>query len=411
MTQRSPLAVLFLTVFLDLLGFGLIIPLQPLFAEHLGASGLEVGLLMTSYSAMQFVFAPVWGRISDRVGRRPVLLVSIAASVLAMLLFASARELWVLFVARTFAGIANANLGTAQAYIADVTPPEKRARGMGMIGAAFGMGFVLGPALGGLLAHFGWTAPALGAAALSFVNLVLAWFLLPESLPKEQRARAAARRTSRLATFRESLSHPLLPFLFALFFLTTLGFSQLEATFGLYTLKRFGFGVAENGYLFGFIGVILALVQGGLIHPLQKRFGEPALLVGGTALLAAGLFFVPVADGLPGLLAALGVLALGHGVQAPALSSLVSKQAEPHRLGGVLGANQSMGSLARILGPIAAGSLFDLAGESAPFHVAGAVLVVSVALTLVILVRRPRVAEAAPSPELAAPPKANAGSR
>jgi multidrug resistance protein len=403
--KRSPLAVLGLTVFLDLLGFGLIIPLQPLFAEHLGASGLEVGLLMTTYSAMQFVFAPVWGRISDRIGRRPVLLVSIGASVLAMLLFAAAHQLWILFAARTFAGIANANLGTAQAYIADVTPPEKRARGMGMIGAAFGMGFVLGPAFGGLLFHFGWSAPALGAAALSLVNLVLAFFLLPESLPKEHRARAAAQRVSRLATFKASLAHPLLPFLFALFFLTTLGFSQLEATFSLYTQKRFGFGVTANGYLFGFIGVVLAVVQGGLVHPLQKRIGEPALLVAGTALLAAGLFFLPAAGTLSGLLVVLGVLAAGHGIQAPALSSLVSKQAEPHRLGGVMGANQSMGSLARILGPIAAGSAFDLAGEAAPFHVAGVVLLGAVVLTVVIFARRRAAAPATlvPAPSATAP--------
>lgn len=411
-TNKSPLAVIFLTIFLDLLGFGLVIPLLPFFAKELGASGFQVGVLMTAYSAMQFLCAPFWGRLSDRIGRRPVLLVSIAGNAAAMLLFALSTNLVIFFLARAFAGMANANIGTAQAYIADVTPPEKRAQGMGLIGAAFGLGFVLGPAVGGLLASFGLAAPALAAAGLSALNFALAWFRLPESLPPEARAAAAQRRGSRLATFHASLGHPVLPLLFLLFFLATAGFSQLETTFALFTEKRFAFGARENGYLFAFIGVVLALVQGGLVRPLRRRMGEAAMLLLGTILLTAGLLLVARVESTAGLIAACAVLAVGNGLQNPALSSLVSRQAAAHEQGRILGVNQSMGSLARIVGPLVGGAAFELGGAapslslgpvhlqfaawSTPFLVAALILAVATLLSLRIFLRRDRP-ELAPS--------------
>lgn len=359
MKSKSPLLVIFFTIFLDLLGFGLVIPLLPFFASDMGATGLQVGILMTAYSAMQFLFSPFWGKLSDRIGRRPVLLISIGGNVLAMLLFAMSTNLVIFFLARAFAGMANANIGTAQAYIADITPPEERARGMGLIGAAFGLGFVLGPAFGGILATWHFSAPALVAAGLSAVNLVLAWFILPESLPPEARATARLRRSSRMQTFRESLSHPFLPLLFLLFFLVTTGFAQLETTFALFTEKRFGYGARENGYLFAYIGVMLALVQGGVVRPLRKRMGEASLLLFGVALLMLGLFLMVRVETIAGLLIACTVLAFGNGMQMPALSSLVSKQAAAHDQGRILGVNQSMGSLARIVGPLIGGFAFE----------------------------------------------------
>lgn len=402
--SRSPLVVIFLTIFLDLLGFGLVIPLLPFFATELGATGMQVGILMTAYSGMQFLFSPFWGKLSDRIGRRPVLLISIAGNVVAMLLFAMSSNLVVFFLARAFAGMANANIGTAQAYIADITAPEDRAKGMGMIGAAFGLGFVLGPAFGGILATWHFSAPALVAAALSFVNLVLAFFNLPESLPPEARAKAKERRASRLQTFRESLGHPFLPLLFLLFFLVTTGFAQLETTFALFTEKRFGYGARENGYLFAYIGVMLALVQGGVIRPLRKRVGEAALLLGGVALLMAGLLLMVRVETVTGLIVACTVLAFGNGMQMPALSSLVSKQAAAHDQGRILGVNQSMGSLARIVGPLVGGFAFEWGGAdpalelgsfrmefgawSTPFLAAGAILFVALLVSVRIYNQR-----------------------
>jgi DHA1 family tetracycline resistance protein-like MFS transporter len=380
------LAVLFFTVFLDLLGFGMIVPLQPLLAQRLGASGLEVGLLMAAYSGMQLVFAPLWGRLSDRVGRRPVLLVSIAGSSVSMLVFAAAQSLPVLFAARLLGGLCAANIATAQAYVADVTTPDQRARGMGVIGAALGMGFVIGPAAGGALSHLGWSAPAFAAAAMSALDLVLAAFLLPESLRPEDRARARARRTSRFETLRGSWDRPLLPLLFGLFFLVTFGFSQMEATFSLLLAHRFGYGPAGTGYLFTMIGLILAATQGGLVAPLQRRLGEPAMLVAGTLLLTTGLLLLAGATALPPLLAACALLAFGQGIHAPALSSLVSRQALSDEQGAVLGANQGLGSLARVLGPAAGGLAFDV-GDAAPFLSAAGALGCAVLLASVVLHR------------------------
>lgn len=379
-TQRSPLLVIFFTIFLDLLGFGIVIPLLPFFAKELGASGVEIGLLMTAYSGMQFLFSPIWGRISDRVGRRPVLLASIGANVVAMLLFAASTNLWFFFLARAFAGMCNANIGTAQAYIADVTTAETRAKGMGLFGAAFGLGFVLGPAFGGLLARYGLAAPALAAAALSALNLLLAWRLLPESLSPALRAEASARRGSRLQTLKDSLGHPFLPILFLLFFLTTTSFAQLETTFALFTEARFAYSVRENGYLFAFIGVMLAAVQGGLVHPLRRRIGEAGMLLGGTTALMAGLLLLTRMHSLTGLLGACALLAVGYGVASPALSSLVSRQAPASDQGRILGLNQSMGSLARVVGPLLAGVVFDYGGEAAPFFSASAILFIALLL-------------------------------
>jgi len=386
--SRSPLLVIFFTIFLDLLGFGLVIPLLPFFATELGATGFQVGVVMTAYSGMQFLFAPMWGRLSDRIGRRPVLLISIAGNVAAMLLFAFSTNLVVFFLARAFAGMSNANIGTAQAYIADITPPEERTKGMGLIGAAFGLGFVLGPAVGGVLASHSHAAPALVAAGLSLLNLVLAWFNLPESLPPEAREAAKQRRGSRLQAFKASLSHPYLPYLFLVFFLVTVGFSQLETTFALFTAKRFHWDERANGYLFGFIGIVLALVQGGIVHPLRKRISEATMLLAGTAGLTLGLLLLPFARTPAALVAACAVLAVGNGLTSPALSSLVSKQAPAHAQGRVLGVNQSMGSIARVLGPLIGGAAFQYGGDEAPFLAATAILVGAVVIAARIFRQR-----------------------
>ena len=270
----SPLLVIFVTVFINLLGFGIIIPLLPFYAEHFGASALIVGLLSTSFSLMQFLFAPFWGRLSDRIGRRPVILIGLIGSALWYSLFALATSLTMLFVARCLAGIAGANIPTAQAFIADITTKENRARGMGMIGAAFGLGFVFGPAIGGFLSHWGYAAPAWFAAAISFANFVAALFLLPES----RSASDDREQAGRLEAFRRALVRPHLPLVLLVYFLVLVAFSSFEATFALFSERQFGFTSTTIGYMFAWIGVVLATVQGALVGRVAKRVGEQRIV-------------------------------------------------------------------------------------------------------------------------------------
>jgi predicted MFS family arabinose efflux permease len=343
---RRSLVILFLIVFVDLLGFGMVIPVMPLYAKELGASEAWTGLLSTGYSAMQFVFAPIWGRLSDRVGRRPVLLVSIAATAGAFLMYGLAGSFAVLLVSRLFAGAATANIAIAQAYVADVTPPEGRARGMGIIGAAFGLGFVLGPAIGGVLSAHSLGLPGLAAAGLSLVNGVAAFFVLPE--PEHH---ILAQRRSRLAALREELSRPGIRRLLACYFLVVLAFSAMENTYSFLAQERYGFSREQVNYLFAYIGVLVVVVQGGLIGPLSKRLGERYLLVLGTALQAVALAILPFADSTGGLLVATAPLAVGSGLASPAISALISRHSRAEDQGGTLGIGQSAAAFGRILGP------------------------------------------------------------
>ncbi|HEY3357247.1 MAG TPA: MFS transporter [Polyangia bacterium] len=393
MPARSPLAAVFLTVVVDLIGFGIVIPLLPLYAAQFGASGLQVGLLMTVYSAAQLVAAPLWGRLSDRVGRRPVLLVSLVGSTLSYALAAAAPSLAILFVARLLGGIAGGNIAAAQAYVADVTSPEERAKGMGMIGAAFGIGFVLGPAIGGGLVGFGAHAPFVGAAVLCGVNLALAFFRLPEPARRAapDAGGAAARRLDLRGLGRALRDRRLMPLLL-LFFFATFAMANLESTFALMTHRVFHYGNRENAFLFTFIGVMLAVTQGGLVGRLSKRFGEPALIVVGLLMTAVGLFAVPYARDLWHLLAILGVFAFGSGIATPSISSAISRTAHADVQGGVLGAGQSMSSLARVIGPAVGGFAFDRFGVPAPYLVGASVMGLAWTISLTLL--RPPAARA-----------------
>jgi DHA1 family tetracycline resistance protein-like MFS transporter len=368
--------ILFLIVFVDLVGFGLIIPLLPFYAERFGASPQLVTLLLAIFSLMSMLAAPLWGRLSDRIGRRPVLMASMAAAALAYLWLGFASELWMLFAARAFAGICAGNVAAAQAYIADVTPPEKRARGMGMIGAAFGLGFIIGPALGGIvagndLATADLQTPGLIAAGLSVVAFLGVVLLLPESLPAAVQARRAR---SRIAALYSAFHRPVLGRLLAVFFLVILAFAGMEATFALWAMREYGWGPAQIGYVFTYVGLLSAVMQGGLIGPLTRRFGEERLMQSGLALIALGLLLLPLAGTLPPLIVAVTALSIGMGAMQPSLNSLISRRAGADEQGEVMGIAQSVGSLARVLGPIIAGALFEAFGRNSPF-LWGAVLV------------------------------------
>jgi len=368
--RRSPLVILFLTVFIDLVGFGIVLPLLPYYAEGYGASSLAVGLLSTSYSLMQFLFTPIWGRLSDRCGRRPMILISLAGSSIGFLIFGLARTLPVLFAGRMMAGIAGAIIPTTQAYIADVTAPEDRAKGMGLIGAAFGLGFILGPAIGGLFAPYGYDKPVLLASALAGINLVFAWYKLPESLPASARGIASNRRFT-IHALTEALSHPQIRPLLGMNLVVIFAFSNMEAMFGLLNEHRYGLKVRDTGYLFAFLGILMSVMQGVLVGPLAKRLGERRLIVLGTFTMIFGLGLMPYALNMPTYCLILALLSFGAGINNPSISALLSKSCKTDEQGGIMGIAQSMASLGRILGPLWGGYAFGAFGVVSPFLTAG----------------------------------------
>ena len=392
MKNRSALAILFVIVFIDLLGFGMVIPVMALYAEKLGASSSQTGWLMASYALMQFVFAPLWGRLSDRYGRRPLLLVSIAMTSVAFLAYALAPTFGWLVVSRLFAGFATANIGIAMAYVADVTAPAQRAKGMGLIGAAFGLGFVLGPWMGGELSQaYGLSAPGYAAAALAAVNGVAAFFVL-----REPAHRTVAERKARFAALAAELRKPGIRRLVWIYLLVVFAFAGMESTFALLSEHRYGLSARDVGRVFAFIGVVIVVVQGGLIGPLTRRFGERTLLVAGLGLQALGLAALPFAPGTPGLLAATFPLAAGNGLANPSMSSLLSRSARAEDQGGTLGIGQSASALGRVLVPISGTYLFGEVWMGGPY-VGGAVIMLAMAVLAATLPRPEDGADAEPA--------------
>jgi len=395
-TTRGRLGAIFLTVFIDLLGFGLVMPLLPRYAASMHATPFQIGLLGASYSGMQFIFVPVWGRLSDRVGRRPVLLGSIFATIGSMLMLGFADSLFWLFAARLFGGLATANIATAQAYIADTTTRSERARGMGLIGMAFGIGFVIGPFFGGILSQHDLGLPAKVAAGLSFINLLWAARALPESLSPELRARAAKENPSRFklgldfGTLRKAMSVPGLGVTIVLFFVVVSSFSNLEQTFALFCNDEFRLDARGTGYILGVVGLVGATVQGGMIGPLNKRFGEIGLVRAGTFLQAIAMACIALSArwGLGALYLSSSLLAFGQGLTNPSLSSLASKRAPPEMQGGALGVMQSMGALARVLGPTWGGFVYGL-GHKLPYVTASVGLGAACVLAFTLHRREP----------------------
>ncbi|PYS42968.1 MAG: hypothetical protein DMF71_08155, partial [Acidobacteria bacterium] len=307
--KRSPLLVIFITVFIDLIGFGIVIPVLPYYASAtgFGATPRQVGLLFASYSVMQLVFAPVLGRLSDKYGRRPVLLVSILGTCAGFLILGFATTLWMLFLGRIIDGISGGNISTAQAYIADVTTEENRAKGMGLIGAAFGLGFVFGPAIGGILSRWGNNVPFLFAGSLAFANAILLYFTLPETVTPNHPARISAASGRGLKQLIDSLRQPRLGFVLTIYFLSIVAFSIMTASFSLFVMFRMGYDAWHNGWIFAFVGIVSATIQGGLIGKLVKRFGEAPLVNAGALLFSVSLFATPFVGPLTGLLGILGI--------------------------------------------------------------------------------------------------------
>jgi DHA1 family tetracycline resistance protein-like MFS transporter len=361
--KRSPLVVIFTTVFIDLLGFGIVIPVLPFYAEgtHFNATPRTVGFLFASYSIMQLIFSPVLGRLSDKYGRRPVLFISIIGTGIGFLILGFATTLWMLFLGRILDGISGGNISTAQAYIADITTKEDRAKGMGLLGAAFGLGFIFGPAIGGILSRWGVHVPFLFAAGLCFANAALLYFTLPETVTPDHPARVSAAGGRGFSQLIDSLKQPRLGFVITIYFLFVVAFSIMTTSFSLYTMFRFGYDAQHNGYLFAYVGLIAVIIQGVLIGRLVKRFGELPLVIVGALFFAGSLFAVPfVGPNRGGLLALLiggGIFSLGNSLATPALNSLASRSVGPAEQGLVMGVTQSAGSLARAVGPTLAALL------------------------------------------------------
>jgi MFS transporter, DHA1 family, tetracycline resistance protein len=394
MGNRSlPYIAIFLTVFIDILGFGIVIPVLPLYAEHFGATTWEIGWLVGIFSLSQFFFSPVWGKISDRVGRKPVLLIGMIGTVVGYLLMGMAKVVLVLFIARLIAGVASANIGTAQAYLADISSPETRARAMGLLGAAFGLGFVFGPALGGWAGvTFGYASPMFIAAGLAALNFFFVLGFLPESHTTRSEKRARI-----FPELWENVNVQTYLFSFFCYFLVIAGFSMMTTIFALFLKHRFDLDARHTGYILAAIGIVGVIIQGGLIGRLVKRFGEASLALVGTLIMGAGLVGLAMSRQFSTMLAASAAVGVGNSLLMPTLSALASRSASAEWQGRALGVVQSGGSLARWFGPVIAGVLLGLPHGSSmssygflPLIVSGGFLGAAAVAAFLLLQRTPR---------------------
>jgi multidrug resistance protein len=382
-----PLLIIFLTIFVNLVGFGIIIPLLPFYAETFGASPLVIGLLFAVFSLCQLLAAPALGDLSDRYGRRPILIFSLAGTVASFVMLAVAHSVVMLFAARIVDGLSGGNISTARAYVADVTEPKDRARAYGLIGAAFGLGFILGPALSGILAGISYTAPIWAAAGLTAVATAMAWFWLPETVH-----RAQAGTGNPFAYLPGLVQRAPVRRILTIDFIYWFAFATFQTTFSLFVARRFGFGVSKTGYFFAGFGLLGAVVQGGFIRPIVKRLGDKPTFLMGLGFGAFGLVAAALAHSVSMFALALVPLALGIGFGHPTISSLVSLVAHGDEQGRVQGAASAIESLGRTLGPIWGNASLQQYGESIPYVSAAAFLMLTLLLSVGFHVGKSEVA-------------------
>lgn len=375
--MTRPLLIVFLTILVNLIGFGIIVPLLPFYAERFGASPMVIGLLFGLFSFGQFVSAPVLGQLSDRIGRRPVLLFSLAGTFVSFVLMATAEHLTMLFVARIIDGLSGGNISTARAYIADITEPKDRSRAYGLIGAAFGLGFILGPALSGALAPISYVAPIWAAAALTALAMLMAALWLPETVHRSTAATGA-----RLGSIAAVIGRPNIRRVLVIDFVYWLAFAVFQTTFGLFAARRFEFDAGQTGYFFAGFGVLGVVVQAALIRPVVARLGDRATFAVALICSAAGLVGAALAPSVTLFAAALVPLAVGMGFGHPTLTALVSRTAREDEQGRVQGAASAIESLGRTLGPVWGSASFQRFGEGTPYLTAAGFLMIALALSL-----------------------------
>jgi DHA1 family tetracycline resistance protein-like MFS transporter len=363
-----------LVVFIDLLGFSLILPLLPYYAKTFQADSFTTGILVASYAVAQLIGAPLLGRLSDRFGRRPVLLISVFGTFLGFLLLGFANALWMLFVSRIIDGLTGGNLSVAQAYITDVTDAKSRSQGLGLIGAAFGIGFIIGPVAGGILSQWGYAAPAFAAAVLSFANLILIYAWLPESLTAEMRANMPIKRPAvTMGALLAALQRPFSGSLLITRFFFGLAFAILQTIFSLYALLKFNLNARDTGFVLAYIGVLSVITQGYLVGRISNKVREDVLIIVCVGVMAITLLGWGLAPSLTILLLILAPNAVAGGMLNTLLSSTLTKAVAPYEIGGILGLSSAIESSTRIIAPTLAGILLQQVGTWAP-GVAGAII-------------------------------------
>ena len=386
MKNKASLSVIFLTVFIDLMGFGILIPILPTFAsKDLGVSDFEIGFLIAILSLVQFLFNPLLGKISDKFGRRPIILITLLLTSVSYIIFSFAGSFLVLFLSRLLAGFGGSNIGVAQAYIADVTSEKDRAKGMGVIGAAFGLGFVFGPLIGGLLSSYSYAFAGFGSAAFSFLAFLFAAFFLPESNTKRNTESKIKLKLFDWDFTKKVLKLPSVSLMMLLFFIIVFSMANIYGTFAILGYKHYNFTDQQNSYLFGILGIVGAIIQGGAIRSLSKMFKDKTLVLSGTLFMMVGLGLLPYGGNFTGVAVIGGVLAIGTGILQPTLLSMISKFSPAEHQGGVLGLNQSFSAFARVLGPLWGGFSFEFIGYEFPFLTGAVFTLITFIITVFFL--------------------------
>lgn len=366
MKKQASLGIIFITIFIDLMGFGLVIPVIPTYANKiLGIPEAGIGLIIAAYSIMQFLFNPIAGKFSDKIGRRPIILYSLLISVFAYILFSIADSFILLLLSRMMAGLGGSNIGAAQAYIADITTKEERTKGMALIGTAFGLGFVFGPVLGGYLSGFGYFYVGFSSALASFIALIFAFFFLPESLTQK-----TENNNTKIFDFKgysTVLREKITGRLIMIFFVSVFSVANIYGTYAIFTSKELNFSDSEIGLLYGVMGITSIIIQGFLLRIMVKYISEKKLFNISIIFLTVGLFFIPVGLSFTQQIIILAVMSIGTAVGQPLAMSMISRYTSPEKQGTVLGINQSMASLGRVLGPLWGGFTYQFFGHSSPF--------------------------------------------
>jgi multidrug resistance protein len=368
MKNKASLTAIFFTIFIDLMGFGILIPLLPSFAsKELGVSDFGIGVVVAIFSLMQFLFNPALGKLSDRIGRRPVILASQLLTVASYILFSFSTSFWILFLSRVLGGLGGSNIGVAQAYIADVTTREDRAKGMGVIGAAFGLGFVFGPLIGAFLSKYGYSVAGFGSAAFTSLAFIYTIFMLPESLKEKKTATSERLKIFDIKFVKEILVHPSLGILIGLYFIIIFSIANIYGTFAILGYKFYHFTDQQNGMLFGISGIISAGIQAGLMKRLSKKYSDKTIVLSSSFIMMIGLALFPYGINFLGVAIVMSIFSIGSAILQPLLPSMISKYSPEHQQGSVLGVSQSFSAFARVLGPLWGGFAYDFLGYQSPF--------------------------------------------